>query len=175
MACSTGFLSRSLARSRRPTHPPTHKLRSLLLHIAGLMRACQPAVAHPVTLVIQAVSHFSYHTSGGQFVLCDLQGGIYHDGAVLTDPVILSRKKLYGPTDLGPTGISSFFSRHVCNEFCRSHWSKPKDQLPYHAAQQVGTCTRAVEQATTAPRVCPCACSLLVWTLAPVARGNMRH
>jgi len=86
--------------------------------------------------VMQAVSHFSYHTSGGQFVLCDLQGGIYHDGAVLTDPVILSRKKLYGPTDLGPTGISSFFSRHVCNEFCRSHWSKPKDQLPYHAAQQ---------------------------------------
>ena len=64
--------------------------------------------------VMQAVSHFSYHASGGQFVLCDLQGGVYRDGAVLTDPVILSRNKLYGPTDLGPTGISSFFSRHVC-------------------------------------------------------------
>ena len=47
-------------------------------------------------------------------MLCDLQGGVYRDGAVLTDPVILSRNKLYGLTDLGPTGISSFFSRHVC-------------------------------------------------------------
>lgn len=86
--------------------------------------------------VMQALSHFSYHASGGQFVLCDLQGGIYRDGAVLTDPVILSRNKLYGPTDLGPNGISSFFSRHVCNEFCRSGWTKPRDQSAYHRAKQ---------------------------------------
>lgn len=26
--------------------------------------------------VLQALSHFSYHVSGGQFTLCDLQGGI---------------------------------------------------------------------------------------------------
>lgn len=29
---------------------------------------------------MQALSHFSYHNSGGQFVLCDLQGGVYSDG-----------------------------------------------------------------------------------------------
>lgn len=29
---------------------------------------------------MQALSHFSYHKSGGQFLLCDLQGGIYRDG-----------------------------------------------------------------------------------------------
>jgi hypothetical protein len=29
---------------------------------------------------MQALSHFSYHNSGGQFLLCDLQGGVYSDG-----------------------------------------------------------------------------------------------
>jgi len=29
---------------------------------------------------MQALSHFSYHNSGGQFLLCDLQGGVYRDG-----------------------------------------------------------------------------------------------
>lgn len=30
--------------------------------------------------VMQALSHFSYHSTGGQFLLCDLQGGPYKDG-----------------------------------------------------------------------------------------------
>jgi hypothetical protein len=77
---------------------------------------------------MQALSHFSYHYTGGQCVLCDLQGGIYADGAVLTDPVILSRSHEYGVTDLGPAGISTFFSTHVCNEYCRADWSSPADQ-----------------------------------------------
>lgn len=29
---------------------------------------------------MQALSHFSYNNSGGQFLLCDLQGGVYRDG-----------------------------------------------------------------------------------------------
>lgn len=29
---------------------------------------------------MQALSHFSYHNSSGQFLLCDLQGGVYSDG-----------------------------------------------------------------------------------------------
>lgn len=29
---------------------------------------------------MQALSHFSYHDSGGRFLLCDLQGGLYSDG-----------------------------------------------------------------------------------------------
>ena len=52
--------------------------------------------------VMQAVSHFSYHASGGQFVLCDLQGGVYRDGAVLTDPVILSREQAIRTDRPGP-------------------------------------------------------------------------
>jgi hypothetical protein len=33
---------------------------------------------------MQALSHYSYHKSGGQLVLCDLQGGLTSQGAVLT-------------------------------------------------------------------------------------------
>lgn len=85
----------------------------------------------PWDRVIQALSHFSYHASGGKLVLCDLQGGIYSNAIVLTDPAILSVDRSYGVTDLGPTGICSFFSNHKCNEFCSSSWSRPTDQNRY--------------------------------------------
>ncbi|KAL2679257.1 hypothetical protein Neosp_010024 [[Neocosmospora] mangrovei] len=81
--------------------------------------------------VMQALSHFSYHVSGGQFVLCDLQGGIYQREIVLSDPVILSRNRDYGVTDLGPEGISSFFSQHRCNNYCRPHWTQPSNPHQY--------------------------------------------
>ncbi|KAK7419697.1 hypothetical protein QQZ08_010784 [Neonectria magnoliae] len=81
--------------------------------------------------VMQALSHFSYHLSGGQFVLCDLQGGIYQREVVLSDPVILSRNREFGVTDLGPDGISSFFSQHCCNHFCRSNWTQPANPVQY--------------------------------------------
>ncbi|KAF3069693.1 Alpha-protein kinase vwkA [Daldinia childiae] len=79
--------------------------------------------------VMQALSHFSYHISSGQFVLCDLQGGIYQNEVVLSDPVILSRNRDYGVTDLGPDGISSFFSQHHCNNYCRSNWAQPMNPV----------------------------------------------
>ncbi|KAH6621457.1 putative elongation factor 2 kinase [Chaetomium sp. MPI-SDFR-AT-0129] len=79
--------------------------------------------------VMQALSHFSYHASGGSEVLCDLQGGIYRHELILSDPVILSRAGDYGVTDLGSKGISSFFSQHSCNDFCRPNWTKPANPL----------------------------------------------
>ena len=86
------------------------------------------------SLVMQALSHYSYHVSSGQFVLCDLQGGIYSDGAIITDPVIISRSAgTYGPTDLGPDGILNFFGHHVCNKFCHSTWTKPRDTRRMYA------------------------------------------
>ncbi|KAI1464367.1 kinase-like protein [Daldinia caldariorum] len=75
--------------------------------------------------VMQALSHFSYHITDGQFVLCDLQGGIYRHQAILSDPVILSQNIEYEVTDLGPRGITSFFSHHRCNAFCRLDWKMP--------------------------------------------------
>jgi hypothetical protein len=88
--------------------------------------------------VMQALSHFSYHMSGGQFVLCDLQGGIYQRDVVLSDPVILLRNRDYGVTDLGSEGISSFFSQHDCNNYGRPHWTQPSNQRQYFEAV-VGT------------------------------------
>jgi Alpha-kinase family len=63
---------------------------------------------------MQALSHFSYHHSNGQF-LCDLQGGHYEDVYVLTDPVIMSSgdTKTFGATDLGEEGIGNFFAHHT--------------------------------------------------------------
>lgn len=88
--------------------------------------------------VMQALSHFSYHVSGGMFVLCDIQGGIYQNEVVLSDPVILSRNRTYGVTDLGPQGISSFFSTHTCNSFCRPHWTLPANRIQ-HFQPRMGT------------------------------------
>ncbi len=89
----------------------------------------------PWPRVMQALSHFSYHISDGDFLVCDLQGGEYSNSVVLTDPVILSRNRSFGPTDLGPRGISSFFSNHRCNEFCKSAWKRPADQTRYFPPQ----------------------------------------
>jgi hypothetical protein len=86
----------------------------------------------PWPRVMQALSHFSYHLTGGTFVVCDLQGGLYSDGAIITDPVLLSRDQRFGPTDLGPAGISTFFSQHLCNEYCQSSWSKPRGPVCYY-------------------------------------------
>eukprot|EP01104_Vermistella_antarctica_P004308 TRINITY_DN14785_c0_g1_i1.p1 TRINITY_DN14785_c0_g1~~TRINITY_DN14785_c0_g1_i1.p1 ORF type:complete len:285 (+),score=27.78 TRINITY_DN14785_c0_g1_i1:89-943(+) len=97
----------------------------------------------PWPQVMQAVSHYSYHITKGDVVLCDLQGGIYSNGVVLTDPVILSRSKAYGPTDLGSEGISTFFARHQCNGYCKKHWMKPRDQTVYYEERE-GTSMMAV-------------------------------
>ncbi|OTA95529.1 hypothetical protein M434DRAFT_69283 [Hypoxylon sp. CO27-5] len=84
--------------------------------------------------VMQAISHFSYHISRGQFVLCDLQGGVYPHDIVLSDPAILSPNREFGVTDLGPDGILSFFSQHRCNSYCRPNWAKPRDTAPIFPA-----------------------------------------
>ncbi|KAL1975212.1 hypothetical protein VTN31DRAFT_3604 [Thermomyces dupontii] len=81
--------------------------------------------------VMQALSHFSYHITGGNYVLCDLQGSVYRRAVVLSDPVILSRNREFGVTDLGADGISSFFSQHECNDYCRPNWTQPADPRQY--------------------------------------------
>jgi len=75
---------------------------------------------------LQSLSHFSYHFTNGEMVLCDLQGAIEDEAVVLTDPVLNSRGLQFGPTDLGPKGIENFFHHHVCTQWCDSSWQKPK-------------------------------------------------
>jgi hypothetical protein len=100
--------------------------------------------------VMQALSHFSYHISNGQTVLCDLQGGVYQDGVILTDPVVLSMDQRFGVTDLGNKGISSFFYHHMCNEYCRSSWRKPPHVARYYEKKE-GTTMEVVPTRTSRP------------------------
>mmetsp|Transcript_35138 Transcript_35138/g.85087 ORF Transcript_35138/g.85087 Transcript_35138/m.85087 type:complete len:248 (+) Transcript_35138:259-1002(+) len=102
---------------------------------------------------MQALSHYSYHISGGKYLLCDLQGGVYKNGVVLTDPVIMSRNKgEYGPTDLGPDGIKSFFSDFKVNEYCQSHWRLPKNPKKVYMARR-GTTMDHVGTRSSRPRM----------------------
>jgi hypothetical protein len=74
--------------------------------------------------VAQALSHYSYHTSDGTELLCDLQGGKIGNSYVLSDVVMMSTSKKYGNTDLGPTGIENWLHHHRCTQFCSSSWKK---------------------------------------------------
>ena len=82
--------------------------------------------------VAQALSHFSYHSTAGNLLLCDIQGGAFNKGFALTDPVIMSHTRgRYGCTDLGRDGIITFFAYHDCNEFCGNrHWQRPNSTYP---------------------------------------------
>lgn len=84
---------------------------------------------------MEAFTHYTYHRSGGNLIVCDLQGRYKHNRYQksksrfeLTDVAICSRNTRYGPTDLGEKGIDSFFNSHKCNQFCsvNGHWSRPK-------------------------------------------------
>lgn len=82
---------------------------------------------------MEAFAHFSYHYSGGNLLICDIQGRYRYNRFntnksrfELGDPAICSAVRRYGPTDLGEKGIESFFANHTCNEFCQNHWSRPR-------------------------------------------------
>jgi len=81
--------------------------------------------------VMQALSHFSYSVTGGNLLLCDIQGGTFNKGFAITDPVIISNfAGRYGPTDLGKDGIITFFAYHDCNDYCNASWRRPKYRSP---------------------------------------------
>jgi len=90
-----------------------------------------PNEISPWIEVMQALSHYSYHRTQREALICDLQGGSYKDGFIITDPVVMSTNRVYGPTDLGPEGISTFFARHKCNRYCNAQWMKPVDKKVY--------------------------------------------
>jgi hypothetical protein len=75
-------------------------------------------------LTMAAFSHFTYHSSDGKMLVCDLQGVKTDDRYILTDPAICSVQQAFGITDLGEDGIRSFFADHECTELCKSTWRK---------------------------------------------------
>ena len=89
--------------------------------------------------VPQAFSHWSFVADGlatdyvdgqgreqkGRLLCCDIQGCYVSSRRELTlnDPVIHSQvgeKNLFGLTDHGSIGISTFLKRHKCNALCRA-------------------------------------------------------
>ncbi|KAK7943545.1 kinase-like domain-containing protein [Apiospora aurea] len=79
----------------------------------------------PWNEVMQALSHFSYHATGGRRLLCDIQGGPVRGVYALTDPAVHSTTgDQFGPTDHGWEGFLKFFDTHCCNRFCRPSWLK---------------------------------------------------
>lgn len=53
----------------------------------------------------------------------------------LTDLACCSRRRTYGPTDLGEKGIESFFANHVCNALChqKGRWARPRNPVRWFA------------------------------------------
>ncbi|KAL4481537.1 hypothetical protein ABPG74_007626 [Tetrahymena malaccensis] len=65
--------------------------------------------------LLECLPHFSFQYTEGYLMITDLQG----HGSILTDPCVhtLDQKK-YGSTNLGQLGISKYFAKHTCNQFC---------------------------------------------------------
>mmetsp|Transcript_89949 Transcript_89949/g.226915 ORF Transcript_89949/g.226915 Transcript_89949/m.226915 type:complete len:280 (+) Transcript_89949:41-880(+) len=79
----------------------------------------------------EALSHFSYHFTGGRSLLCDLQGTKIDSHYLLTDPAVHSLDQEFGATDGGLEAMKSFFSRHRCSHLCHPDWARA---APYGAA-----------------------------------------
>lgn len=70
--------------------------------------------------LVDALVHFSHQASGGELVVCGLEGVEDDSGRVLLKtPVIHSNDKRFGETDLGERGVREVMGRHVCNRHCR--------------------------------------------------------
>merc|ERR1719201_3040259 len=74
--------------------------------------------------MVQALSHFSYQASEGEYLVADLQGVVAGSEnrcfCFFTDPQVLSVKKEFGPADLGTLGMRKFFARHRCGKTCEA-------------------------------------------------------
>lgn len=88
---------------------------------SGWSSGCDP--------ILDAFSHWTWVHTGGEKLVCDLQGhreeddGLPHKGErnyyLLTDPAICTPCHEYGESDTGQSGIDGFFAHHVCNHWCR--------------------------------------------------------
>ncbi|CAM9377138.1 unnamed protein product [Ectocarpus sp. 12 AP-2014] len=71
--------------------------------------------------VAQAFSHFTHHQTGGEALVCDVQGVDNN----ITDPCVHSRSRTYGAGDRGTQGMRDFLEGHRCNAICR-HLALPE-------------------------------------------------
>ncbi|XP_052782696.1 uncharacterized protein LOC128218954 [Mya arenaria] len=74
---------------------------------------------HVIAALPAAFCHFSYQESGGQFVICNLQGVLDKGKFVFTNPVVHSNSETFGESDKGAKGMATFFENHVCTYLCK--------------------------------------------------------
>lgn len=75
---------------------------------------------------LNAFTHFTFHATHGQMVVCNLKGAREDDTFKLTCPTVHSVNGEYGPNDKGNIGIQDFFHNHVCSSLCKD-FLKPED------------------------------------------------
>jgi hypothetical protein len=76
--------------------------------------------ANEYTNLLSAFSHWTYQYTGEYLIITDLQGFVYkNDEYILTDPAILCQEDRFGSTNLGSSGIRTFFFNHKCNYICK--------------------------------------------------------
>ena len=101
-----------------------------------------PRIQGEAILAMEAFSHYTYDRSGGELIVCDLQGRYRKKGNKrfeLTDPAISSRRREYGVTDTAEKGIETFFCHHCCNKFCNSdgrRWQRPRDPTSWFESSE---------------------------------------
>jgi hypothetical protein len=108
-------------------------------------------------LLPDALSHWTWVHSQGDYLLCDLQG-VRTSGRdacyVFTDPAIITKKpRAYGDADLGTRGISNWFANHTCNALChRIGIDKKRPDNPAHCFEAKRSTTYM--NVPAAPRLC---------------------
>jgi len=80
----------------------------------------------PRSAVLDSFSHYTWVKSNKELVVCDLQGVVKYDRIYLTDPAIHCRDYMkLGRTNFSTRGMKEFFSRHRCNEICKTMKLEP--------------------------------------------------
>lgn len=85
---------------------------------------CDGLILENCPELLQTFCHFTYYHNNEELMITGLKGSFYEGHYNLTVPNIHSVSHKYGQNDLGMDGILRFFSRHNCNEICKS-WPKP--------------------------------------------------
>lgn len=100
---------------------------SIELYLRGNFEEFEYGWVSPEELMeAEAFSHFSWCRSEGNMLVSNLQGIKTSLAYHLTGPVVHSEDMEFGSSDLGHSGIKSFFKLHRCNQICKQ-WPRLGD------------------------------------------------
>eukprot|EP00479_Gromia_sphaerica_P007132 TRINITY_DN2266_c0_g1_i1.p1 TRINITY_DN2266_c0_g1~~TRINITY_DN2266_c0_g1_i1.p1 ORF type:complete len:250 (-),score=45.92 TRINITY_DN2266_c0_g1_i1:122-871(-) len=71
--------------------------------------------------IFQTFTHWTYIATNKKMMIVDLEGAVFVNKYVLTDPAIHAVDKLrFGKTNLGAKGMETFLKVHKCGNLCQS-------------------------------------------------------